>query len=289
MRKFAILICLLLLPVVSWADHSVGSAKYSVDATTFYFDVVLNNIPTENVAIFRIADTVDAFGGGVIGVSYERLAVNFNSTTGDITSSFSQEFGTPEKDRWPTQPLNDLTVTANGALSWRIVGSIPHGNDPFVAGDIIQHTVIRVVVENKFIDRSWYNEPITSTGLTYSLSGTVSGLTEAGLELQNSGGDTLSVPAAGSSFAFATKLPDGATYAVTVSSQPMGQTCSVTAGSGAITKADVTDVKITCINNAIPPGPAPTNPVAVPTMSIWGIGMLTGMLGLLGMYHRRRK
>jgi len=28
--------------------------------------------------------------------------------------------------------------------------------------------------------------------------------------------------------------------------------------------------------------------VPVPTMSIWGIGILSGILGLLGMYHRRR-
>lgn len=30
-------------------------------------------------------------------------------------------------------------------------------------------------------------------------------------------------------------------------------------------------------------------PKPVPTMSIWSIGILSGMIGLLGMYHRRRK
>jgi hypothetical protein len=35
--------------------------------------------------------------------------------------------------------------------------------------------------------------------------------------------------------------------------------------------------------------PPPTATAAVPTMGIWGIGMLSGMIGLLGMYHRRRK
>lgn len=284
MKKLAMLVCLIALPFLSRAE--IGSANYSVDATTFYFDVVLNNIQTEKLARLRIADNTNGFAGSGSGAVYERLAINFNSTTGLISQRESQAIGTPTTDRWPTQPIADLTVVANGALSWRIFGSIPHGNDPFVAGDIIRHTAIRSIDNNAL---SMYDVPITSAGQTYSLSGTVSGLTQAGLELQNSGGDTLSVPAAGTSFAFATELPDGATYAVTVSSQPTGQTCSVTAGSGAITKADVTDVKITCVNNAIPPGPAPTNPVAVPTMSIWGIGMLTGMLGLLGMYQRRRK
>lgn len=30
-------------------------------------------------------------------------------------------------------------------------------------------------------------------------------------------------------------------------------------------------------------------PVPVPTIGIWGVGMLSGLIGLLGVYHRRRK
>ena len=37
------------------------------------------------------------------------------------------------------------------------------------------------------------------------------------------------------------------------------------------------------------PPPAPATATPVPTMSIWGIGILSGMIVLLGMYHRRRK
>ncbi|MFT5711556.1 MAG: hypothetical protein ACI8QT_002264 [Halioglobus sp.] len=45
-------------------------------------------------------------------------------------------------------------------------------------------------------------------------------------------------------------------------------------------------------NNIIPAfwtNPAEPTVTAVPTMSIWGIGILSGMIGLLGMYNRRRK
>ena len=72
-----------MLPVSSWAQQSVVSADYSVDGTTFYFDVVLNDLPTGGTAIFRIADPDQAFGGS----NFERLAVNFDSTTGAVSSA----------------------------------------------------------------------------------------------------------------------------------------------------------------------------------------------------------
>ena len=35
--------------------------------------------------------------------------------------------------------------------------------------------------------------------------------------------------------------------------------------------------------------PAPAAATPIPTMGIWSIGILSGMIGLLGLYHRRRK
>ena len=87
---------------------------------------------------------------------------------------------------------------------------------------------------------------------TYSVGGSVTGLTGTGLALQNNGGDTLAVAAAATAFTFSTELLDLAAYDVTVSTQPTGQTCSVTNGSGAIAAADVTDVVVDCVDNVIP-------------------------------------
>ncbi len=89
---------------------------------------------------------------------------------------------------------------------------------------------------------------------TFSVGGTVSGLTGTGLALQNNGGDTFAVAAAVTAFTFVTELPDLATYAVTVSTQPTDQTCSVTGGDnnlggGAIAGANVTSVIVTCVTN----------------------------------------
>ena len=79
---------------------------------------------------------------------------------------------------------------------------------------------------------------------TYTIGGTVSGLTGTVI-LQNNSGDSLSVAANGS-FTFATPLADGATYNVTVRTNPSGQTCTVANGTGTVHAANVTSVSVTC-------------------------------------------
>ena len=86
---------------------------------------------------------------------------------------------------------------------------------------------------------------------TYTVGGTVSGLTGT-VALLNNGGDGLSVSADGG-FTFATALADGAGYAVTIQTQPAGQTCEVASGTGTIAGADVTDVAVTCTDDPPPP------------------------------------
>lgn len=78
----------------------------------------------------------------------------------------------------------------------------------------------------------------------YTIGGTVSGLSGSGLVLQDNGADNLAVNADGA-FTFATKIASGGKYAVTVMTQPSGQTCTVTNGSGTAS-GNVTNVTITC-------------------------------------------
>ncbi|MEJ0040348.1 MAG: hypothetical protein WDO68_30710 [Gammaproteobacteria bacterium] len=81
---------------------------------------------------------------------------------------------------------------------------------------------------------------------SYTLGGTVSGLTGAGLALTTNG-QTLSVAADAATFTFADKLREKTQYAVTVSTQPSGQTCSVASASDKIT-SDTANVVVTCSN-----------------------------------------
>ncbi|MFN0061753.1 MAG: beta strand repeat-containing protein [Myxococcaceae bacterium] len=88
----------------------------------------------------------------------------------------------------------------------------------------------------------------------YTVGGTVSGLlVGTSLVLQNNGGDNLTVSMTQPSgpFTFATTLTTGAAYAVTVLTQPLGQTCAVSNGTGTISNASITNILVTCsaINN----------------------------------------
>ncbi|MFZ0500416.1 MAG: hypothetical protein WAM52_14895, partial [Steroidobacteraceae bacterium] len=48
---------------------------------------------------------------------------------------------------------------------------------------------------------------------TYTIGGTVSGLSASGLTLENNGGDTLTVASGATTFTFSTALASGAAYA----------------------------------------------------------------------------
>jgi hypothetical protein len=91
------------------------------------------------------------------------------------------------------------------------------------------------------------NVAVTCATGAFALRGTVSGLVGTGLVLQNNGGDDLAIAADGQ-FSFPSPIASGATYGVTVKTQPSGpaQSCGVANGTGIIGSADVTNVTITC-------------------------------------------
>jgi hypothetical protein len=79
----------------------------------------------------------------------------------------------------------------------------------------------------------------------YSISGVVSGLASGfSLQLLNNGAAPLTLTANGA-FTFAAPVALNSAYAVTIGTQPLGQTCSVSSGSGVATAA-VTNVTISC-------------------------------------------
>src|SRR5208337_3762634 len=86
-----------------------------------------------------------------------------------------------------------------------------------------------------------------SNAASYTVGGTVSGLSGT-VVLQDNGGDNLSVSANGT-FTFATAVVSGASYAVTVLTNPSGQACTVSNGSGTIGSANVTNVAVSCGTN----------------------------------------
>src|SRR5690606_37977121 len=79
---------------------------------------------------------------------------------------------------------------------------------------------------------------------SFTVGGSVSGLVGGQLLLQHNGVDEQTIAANGG-FTF-TPQANGSSYEVTVPSQPAGQFCSITNGSGTLAGADVDDVDVAC-------------------------------------------
>jgi len=103
------------------------------------------------------------------------------------------------------------------------------------------------------------NVAVTCATGAFALRGTVSGLAGTGLVLQNNGGDDLAIATNGE-FSFPSPIASGATYSVTVKTQPAGpaQSCGIANGAGVVGSADVTNVTITCATGTFTIGGAVT-------------------------------
>jgi trimeric autotransporter adhesin len=84
----------------------------------------------------------------------------------------------------------------------------------------------------------------------FSIGGTVTGLHGIGLQLQNNGGEVLSITGDGP-FKFPTSLPNNATYNVIVVTQPNTptQACLATNNIGVVNNADVTTIAVDCVDS----------------------------------------
>jgi hypothetical protein len=163
---------------------------------------------------------------------------------------------------------DDLTINANGVFTFSkamLQGTLyaititaqPTGQTCSISNG--SGTVITMDVTNISVSCTTNPPP------TYSIGGTISGLTGT-LALQNNAGDTYTTTSNGS-FNFVTSVIESGSYIATVFTQPAGQTCSISNGSGIVATVDVTNIAVNCETN--PP----------PTYSIGGtINGLTGTL-----------
>lgn len=144
---------------------------------------------------------------------------------------------------------DDLAVPANGSFSFKTAVD---------AGALYNVTVLTQPagpVQSCSVANASGTAPannVTSVAITcgtgaFSVGGTVSGLDGSGLKLQNNGGDDLPIASNGS-FTFATDVPDGSTFEVTVAAQPTrpSQSCTVADASGTVQGSDVRTVKVSC-------------------------------------------
>ncbi|MFI4869912.1 MAG: lactonase family protein, partial [Steroidobacterales bacterium] len=118
----------------------------------------------------------------------------------------------------PTSPVQSCVVTSGGS------GTVTTGNVTSVL--------------------------ITCTTTPFTIGGTLTGLNGNSVTLTDSvSGHTKTVSANGA-YTFTQQVKSGTNYAVTVATQPTGpaQFCTVTAGSGTVTNATVSNINVSCKN-----------------------------------------
>jgi hypothetical protein len=173
-------------------------------------------VSCSNAPSYTVGGTVSGLSGTVVlqDNGGDNLSVSANGTFTFATSLVS---GAAYSVTVKTNPSGQLCTVANGS------GTVGSAN------------VTSVAV-------SCSNAP------SYTVGGTVSGLSGT-VVLQDNGGDNLSVSANGA-FTFATSVVSGASYSVTVKTNPSGQSCTVASGSGTVGSANVTSVAVSCGTNA---------------------------------------
>jgi len=142
-----------------------------------------------------------------------------------------------------------LTLFANGAF--RFATQLANGAS-YAVTVLAQPTNENCVVTNGtgIVGTSnLINVLVTCSPDSYSVSGTLSGLLAGrSVVLEDNGGNATTLNANGT-FTFTTPVASGANYSVTVATQPSGQTCSITNGSGVIGASNVDDVTVDCSGN----------------------------------------
>jgi hypothetical protein len=94
------------------------------------------------------------------------------------------------------------------------------------------------------------NVAVTCATGSFTVGGTVTGLQGSGLVLKNNGGDALTIVGNGP-FQFAALLASGATYNISVATNPSNpaQNCGITNPTGTINGASVANITVTCMTN----------------------------------------
>jgi len=144
---------------------------------------------------------------------------------------------------------NTATITANGSYSFTATFISGASYDVTVAQQPAGANCAVTNGSGTVGTSNIGNILITCTPNNYTISGALAGLIGGrSLTLQDNGGNSTTVAASGS-FSFSSPVPSGSNYAVTVMTQPAGQTCAVTNGSGIVAAADITNVSIGCSDN----------------------------------------
>lgn len=237
---------------ITLLDNGASALKLTKNGT-FSFATQLKSGATYNVTINvqPVGETCTVTGGsGTVGTS-NVTSVKVACTPKDFTIGGTVSGLTTGKSVTLLDNGSDsLTVTANGAFTFATSVASGSAYKVTVKTQPTGETCTVTGGSGKVVSSNVTTVKVACTPKTFTIGGTVSGLsTGASVTLLDNGADSLTVTANGK-FTFTTKVASGSTYAVTVGTQPTGETCPVTSGSGTVGAANVTTVKVACASSS---------------------------------------
>lgn len=149
--------------------------------------------------------------GLVLLVNTTQVAVSVAATSVSLASALSS--GTAYIVTVQTQPAGELCTVANGS------GTISTGDVTNVA---------------------------VSCLATFTIGGSISGLTASGLVLLDNEGDATTVAANATQFVMGSPITSGGSYSITVKTFPAGENCQISQGLGTNVTANINSVVISC-------------------------------------------
>ena len=227
---------------------TIDAAEFCVTETEFRFLIEVTSLDVDTGDVFLGAYTELDWLSGPQEYFYLNMDRACQVTRGNFPEVLDQS-GSPPLDRLQNGLISTYSLTSLGEGQCQFAGTIPHGADAYVPGDTVKDVFFREFGGSP--DTHVLDTAITECldSPSFTVGGTVSGLSGV-VTLQNNGGDDLDVSADGD-FTFASALADGSSYAVTVLTQPTGQTCTVTEGTGTISSANVDTVVVTCVADPV--------------------------------------
>ena len=232
------------LAVAADGTYAFATAIASGDAYSVTVSVQPTG-PTQTCAVSGGSGTV--VGGNVTGIT-----VNCATSTYTIGGNVSGLNGTGLVLQ--NNGGDNLNIGANGTFSF----ATPVASGAGYAVTVLTHpsslsqTCNVTNAAGTVTSSNVTNVNITCVTNTYTIGGSISGLSGSGLTLLNNGGDALVITGGSTSFTFATPISSGGTYNVTLSAQPTSpwQTCNVTGNSGSVVSGNITTVSVNCTSNS---------------------------------------
>jgi hypothetical protein len=180
-------------------------------------------------------------GAGIINANITNIGVNCVSTytvSGSLTGLSASGL---------VLRLNSANlIVANGATTFKFASTLT-SNSTYTVSVGIQPAGYICSVVNGF--GTITNANITNVSVecakTYTVGGSITGLTKAGLILKLNGGATKIVASGATSYTFSTSLTAGTAYLVTLQS-PDGLICTAANNSGVMGTANLTNANIAC-------------------------------------------